>query len=112
MARTAIQPQHVTSAGMTPIPAPANADGHSIPLGIGYALVIDNGSAGAITVEVPTTLEVDGLALPERTIPIPAGEARHIALGAQTAYRQGDGTAWINFTAGGVTSVTVYLLRV
>lgn len=111
MPRTAIAPQQVTSSGITPVPEPANVDGHAIPLGAGYVLVVDNASAASVDVTVPTTFSVDGLDLPERTIPIPAGEARHVALGGQTVYRQADGSAWINFPLGSVASVTVYLLR-
>jgi hypothetical protein len=53
---------------------------------------------------------VDGLAIPDRVVAVPAttGDVL-IGLGAGDAYRQPDGTAFIDYSA--VTSVTVAVIQ-
>lgn len=110
MARTPITPQKITSTGVDVTLEAANVDGNSIPLRIGLVLLVRNGDVAGKTVTVPTPLTVDGLAVEERTVAVPADEDRYIALGGQSAYRQEDGSAHVNYDD--VTSVSVALLQI
>jgi len=110
MARTALTPQRITSAGLVLSPAAANVDGHSIPLRDGLALLVRNDGVADRTVTIPTPLTVDGLAVTDRAITVAAGTDRLIALGGQSAYRQADGAAYINFDA--VTSLFCMLVAI
>ncbi|PSK95772.1 hypothetical protein CLV30_12824 [Haloactinopolyspora alba] len=112
MARTPITPQRVTSAGLAPAAEPANVDGNSMPLSPGHVLLVDNGSAAAVTVTIPTPAKFDGLDVAERTINVPAGEAWHINLGGQPVYRQPGGVAHIDYSPAPDATVTVAVLQV
>lgn len=109
MPRTTVTPQRATSAGITPAYEPANVAGNAIRLARGRVVHVKNGSGSSVTVTIPTpaTLDalVDGLAVPDRAIAIPAGAERLIALGTIAAYRQPGGVANLDYSA--VTSVTV-----
>lgn len=111
MARTPITAQVATSAGLTPTFEAANTDGNSYVLRQGRVLRVKNASAAAITVTLPTPGTVDGLAIPERTVNVPAtsGDVL-IALGKGDAYRQSDGTVLVDYSA--VASVTVAVIDV
>ncbi|HEY9409330.1 MAG TPA: hypothetical protein VIQ30_22645 [Pseudonocardia sp.] len=109
MARTAITPQKATSAGLTLATEPANVDGNMIPLSSGMVLVVTNASGAEITVTFPTPATVDGLAVADRAVAVPAGATGHVALGSSRVYRQPDGTAHVDYSA--VSSVTVALLQ-
>lgn len=110
MARTALTAQRISSAGTELTMTAANVDGHSIPLRAGMILLVRNGDASPHTVTIPTPLTVDSLAVSEQVITVTNGEDRYIALGTKDAYRQADGTAYVNFDA--VTSMTCALLQV
>lgn len=110
MARTALTAQRISSAGTEIALTAANVDGHSIPMRAGLVLLVRNGDAAPHTVTVPTPLTVDNLAVTDQAITVTAGEDRYIALGTKPAYRQADGTAYINFDA--VTSMSCALLQV
>ena len=105
MARTAITPQKATSAGLGPAYEPANVDGNSFRLAAGRVLHVKNGSGAPVTVTVPTPQTVDGLAVTDRAVSVPASGERLIALGTQSVYRQSGGLAYIDYST--VTSVTV-----
>lgn len=107
MARTAITPQQVTSAGLVLATEPANVDGNSVKTGA--LLQLTNGSAGSINVTVATPGTIDGdLAIPDRVVAVAAGETRIFGrLGP--VYHQSDGTVHVNYSA--VTSVTVAAIQ-
>jgi hypothetical protein len=108
MARTAITPQQVTSAGLTVATEPANVDGNSVPPGV--LLEVDNGSAGSINVTLVTPGTFDGdIALPNRTVAVAAGATTIIGrLGP--VYHQTDDTIHVDYPSG-VTSVTVAAIK-
>jgi hypothetical protein len=111
MPRSALAAQAVTSAGNSPtFDAAVNVDGYSYRLLPGRVLEIKNTHTAAQNVEIPTPGTVDGLAVPERTVSVPAtnGHVR-IALGTNPAYRQSGGVAHVNFP-GGVTGLSVALV--
>lgn len=108
MPRTAITPQQVTSAGLTPATEPANVDGNSVPQGV--VLRVDNGDASPITVTIPTPGLIDGdLPLPDRTVSVPAGASKFIGRFGPV-FHQSDDTIHVDYSA--VTSVTVAAIKI
>jgi hypothetical protein len=103
--RTAITPQKATSGGLAPAYEPANVAGNSYQMLNGRVLHVKNGSGVSVTVTIPTPQTVDGLAVADRTIAVPASGERLIALGRTSAYKQPGYVAFIDYSA--VTSVTV-----
>ncbi|RBY82681.1 hypothetical protein [Blastococcus sp. TF02A-26] len=110
MARTAITPQVATPAGLTPAFEPANVDGNSFVLRQARALRIKNGSGVSINVTLPTPGTVDGLAIADRVVAVPAGADMLIGLSRGDAYRQTDGSVYVDYSA--VASVTVAVLDI
>lgn len=108
MARTAITPQTVTTAGAAITLEAANVAGNSVDLTTGAKVMwIKNGDAGSITVTLPSVATVDGLALADRTVTIAGTTEKHFRL--HDAQKRTDGTVYINYSA--VTSVTVAALN-
>jgi hypothetical protein len=105
MPRTAITPQRITSAGLAPAYEPANVAGNSFRLSTGRFMHVKNGSGGSVTVTIPTPGTVDGLAIADRSVAVPAAGERLIALGTAGTYKQAGGVAFVDYSA--VTSVTV-----
>lgn len=111
MPRTKITAQAVTSAGLTPgATEPANVDGNSFDAVAHRLVEVVNGSAGAVTVTVPTPGTVDGLAIADRTASIAAGARWRWSPGDGNAYRQTGGVIHLDYSA--VTSVTVAVFDV
>lgn len=112
MARTALSAQATSTAGLKPTYAAANVDGHMFTPEAGRVLVVKNGGGSSITVTVQAEVTRDGLALPDRTVTIPASEERLIGPFAPDVYRQKSGAdkgkVYVDFST--VTSVTVALL--
>lgn len=110
MARTALNPQRVTSLGLEAVPTAAGVDGHTMPPGTNYTLLIVNDDAADVTMTVPTPGMIDGnLAVGDRSVTITAGEMRFWNGQNKPEYIQTDGTVWLNFSA--VANVNLYLLR-
>lgn len=78
MARTDLNVQRVTRDGLAPAYTAANVDGHSISNDGQPILHVKNGSAGAITVTFVTPRQVDGLAVADLAVSVPAGGERII----------------------------------
>jgi hypothetical protein len=110
MPRTPITPQRIVAAGLAPAFEPANVAGNSFKLQNGRYAHVKNGSGSSVTVTIPTPLTVDGLAVADRTVAVPAAGERLIALGTATAYKQAGGVAYLDYSA--VTSVTVAVFDV
>ena len=109
MARTALAPQTVTVAGLTPAFTAANVDGHSIVYnGDPLYLEVKNASGAPVTVTVATN-DVGTRALADDTISVPAttgdkvigpfSEELHVVQSGADK-----GKVLVNFSA--VTSVT------
>jgi hypothetical protein len=110
MPRTAITAQAITAAGVAATYEPANVLGNSYALVPSRVLHVKNGGGSSITVTIPSTQSVEGLAVPNRTITVTNGTDKFISLGASGAHRQTDGS--VNVDYSGVTSVTVAVLDV
>lgn len=108
MPRTAITAQRATSTGLDLTAEAANVDGNSVVQTGHRVLKVINGSAASINVTLPTPGTVDGLAVADRVVAVPAGATRYISV-VNTAYRQPDGTVLIDYSA--VATVTVAVLE-
>lgn len=69
-------PQSATSSGVTPTVITPGASGDKVP--VGALLRVTNGTAGSITITLTTHQTVDGLAVTDRTVSIPASQTRTI----------------------------------
>ncbi|MCA9940552.1 MAG: hypothetical protein KC418_18065 [Anaerolineales bacterium] len=105
MARTALSTTQVSRTGVAMSPSAANVDGHSLAYQENLLLYVANGGGSPITVTIQTPGTVDGLAVADRTVTIPAGSNRWIGPFPKEQYRQSDGSIYVDFS--GVTSVTV-----
>lgn len=84
--------------------APTTATDSLFP-GSGRVLLINNASAGVVTVTIPSNLQVHGLTVPDRTVAIPAGQIFGIAFPATTnEQQQADGSVNVNYST--VATVT------
>lgn len=105
MPRTAITPQQVVAGGLEVSYEPANVDGNSISgASTRRDLTVKNGSAASINVTIPTPGTVDGLAIADRVVAVPAGAEMRIRTDGRP-YRQLGGAVHVDYSA--VTSVTV-----
>lgn len=88
-------------------------DGDIVEVGRDRLLLVDNASAGAITVTVQTPGTVQGLAIAESAVNVPAGALVAIALDAGVYGRTSDladgGRAYVDYSA--VASVTRAVLE-
>lgn len=71
-----LTPQSISAAGTTPTVITPGASGDKVP--VGSILRVTNGTAGSITITLTTHQTVDGLAVTDRTVSIPASETRVI----------------------------------
>ena len=104
MARTAVTATQIDRSGDQVTGAAANVDGHSVTWRDTLFFYVNNGSGSAVTVTVDTPGTVDGLAITDLTLSVPAGEDRIFGPFPADYYRQSDGSVHVDFSA--VTSVT------
>lgn len=99
--------QSITTAGTEVTYSAASGGGDRfLP---GTLLHVRNGSASPITMTIVTPGLVDGLAVTDRTVAVPAGEERFV-LAPDKLYRSSDGLA--DITWSDVTTVTFASIRV
>jgi hypothetical protein len=72
-------------------------------------LYAKNGDASSKTITIATQQTVDGLAVEDLTVTIPAGETRLIGPFPPSVYNDGDGRVQLSYSA--VTSVMVAVLK-
>jgi len=78
----------------------AVSDGHSFTNDGQTVLLCQNTNASARTVTVVSTQTVDGLAVADLAIVVPATTGRMVtATFPRTVYNQTDGSVWINYSA-------------
>lgn len=106
MANVAIQPIPVT--GVQPTMAAASPGGDTVRPGPGTFLFVSNASASPVDVTLVTPGAVDGLAVADRVVTVPAGEMHAIAV-TQLYRDPADGLAHITWSSP--TSVTFAALR-
>jgi hypothetical protein len=108
MSRTALTVQETSRDGLEPSYTAGNADGHSVANeGKKTFVHVKNGSAASITATFQTSATVDGLAVADKTVSVPAGEERMVGP-FPTAYY---GTT-LSVDLSAVTTVTIAAIKV
>lgn len=106
MARTALASQAAVDEGLNLALTAANVDGHSIDADA--ILVVNNGSASPINVTIVTGGTMEGHAVADKVIAVPAGALRYIGDLQGSAYAQPSGAdrgkVYVDFSA--VATVT------
>lgn len=88
---------------------PAAGGGDTCATGAGVLLLVKNGDASSHTVTLATPGTVNGLAIADRQIPVPAGA--ELGIPVTNDYRD-PATGRASITYDGVTSVDVAVIRV
>ena len=118
MARTELTLQTTTRSGVeATFAAVDDTNGESFDnVGENVLLHVKNGSGGAVVVTITTPGSVDGVALADRTISVPAGEERIIGPFPNNLYGQADvdndidKAVFIDYDTG--TTITVAAIEV
>lgn len=100
--------QRIATAGTTATYQAASAGGDTAPVGGGLVLHVSNGGGSSVTVTVVTPGTLDGLAIADASVSIPA--AGHGFVPLTSVYRD-PVTGRANITYSGVTSVNVAVLQ-
>jgi hypothetical protein len=111
MPRTAVVPQDISRAGLAPTSAaPDVANGNQVVNDGSTFLYVKNTGGGACTISIKIPRTVDGVAVPDKTVVVPAttGE-RYIGPFGVGDYNQADGSVY--YDASTATGVTVAALR-
>jgi hypothetical protein len=101
-----IATQTVTSAGLN---ATLNAAAASHRFAPGTLILVKNGNAGACNATLVTPQTIDGNAVADKVVAIPAGEERFIWIPTEPAYRDAAGLVEVQFSV--TVSVTVAAVR-
>lgn len=97
--------QSIVAAGLNPSYAAAAGGGDEFANDGSSFLHVVNGGGGAINVTLATTQTVDGLAVADQVVNVPAGEDRMIGPLRRGLFNDAGGL--VQVTYDGVTSVTV-----
>lgn len=106
MARVSLATIPVSKAGVASALTASTADGEIVDVGDNLMLVVNNKSASSVTVAVTTPLTVDGLAVSDVSLAVPAGSTGFVALDPRLFRRDSApdaGRAYVNCTAPGAT---------
>lgn len=109
MPRNQLAIQDITDNGMTAIPQAADPAGHSLPNDGRTWVNIQNSGGSAVTVSIPLSYRVDGMAPGDRQVVVPAGAARMVGPFPGLLYDQPGNLVYFDFTS--VTGVTIAALR-
>lgn len=104
----ALTSQRLSAAGTAPTYATASAGGDTAPVGRDLVLHVFNGSGASITVTVVTPGTVNGLAIADAALVIPAGDQGFVPLAK--VYKN-PSTGLANVTYSATTSVEVAVLQ-
>ena len=106
MARTELTVQNIVRAGVSASYTAAIADNHKFTNNGRMFAHVKNGSGGAIVVTIQTPGTVDGLAIADRTVSIPATTG-DVMIGPfpPGQYNQSDGMVYIDYAS--TTSMTI-----
>ncbi|ADE43455.1 tail protein [Streptomyces phage phiSASD1] len=103
----ALSATRIATSGTSPTYVPASAGGDSAPVGGGLKLHVSNGSGSAVTVTLVTPGTLDGLAIGDAALVVPAGGHGFVPL---TQIYRDPITGRANITYSAVTSVNVAVL--
>jgi len=101
--------QTVSRSGLQPSLAAAAGGGDSFANTGNEFVYISNGGGGSITLTIVTQSTVDGQAVADRTVSVPAGESRFVGPFPTSHYNDANGR--VQLTYSGVTSVTVAICK-
>jgi hypothetical protein len=111
LARTVITPTAITSNGVTQTLTAANADGNNFNNNGATLVVIANGYTGTITATFQTPRTIDGLAVADKEVAVPAGETYLIGPFGSNTFNQSDGTVYVDYTESTSVTVGAFYLR-
>ena len=110
MPRTDLTPQQIARTGLAPTFGSADGTNQNAFYNDGRThLHVKNGGGSSINVTIDTPNTVDGLAISNLVVAVPAGGERIIGPFPTNIYNQLDGKVYVDWS--GVTSVTVACLR-
>lgn len=113
MARTLRTSAAATTAGITPVYSTVdNANGENFANNQRKMLHVKNTGGGActVTIKVPSTVLVDGIAPADHTVVVPITTGDKMIGPFPGLYTQADGTVWIDYsTSTGVTASLIEL---
>lgn len=102
----ALTAQRIAQSGTAPTYSAASSGGDTAPVGGGLKLHVVNGSGASVTVTVVTPGTLDGLAIADAALSVPAGGSGFIPL--TNVYRDPvTGRAAISYSATATVSVAV-----
>jgi hypothetical protein len=101
--------QSVVRAGVKPVYVAAAEAGDSFANTGDEFIHIKNGAGDPYVVTIATPATVDGLAVADRTVSIPAGEERMIGPFPSNTYN--DSTGKVQLTYDGIVSVTIAIIK-
>jgi hypothetical protein len=107
MARTALVPSPITTAGLVPALVNAdNANGMSYPNRPGRFLWVKNTNAAVcnVTFTKGPGSTVDGDVSPAHVVVVPANTGERLIGPMPAGYTQADGTVLVDFSVGGATT--------
>ena len=102
--------QQIANTGLNSAYSAASASGDSFVNTGREFLHVKNGSGSSVTVTIATEQTVEGLAVADATVTIPAGEDRFIGPFATNTFNDSD--RQVNFTYSSETSVTVAVMNI
>ena len=101
--------QTISRTGLEPTYGSAAAGGDEFANSGDEFIHIKNGDASSHTLTIETPATVDGLAVADRTVSIPAGEERMVGPFQAATYNDSGGL--VQLTYDGVTSVTIAIIK-
>lgn len=110
MARETLTVQEISRSGLNPSYTAAVADGHKIENTGREFVHVKNASGASVNVTIQTPGTVDGLAVADRVVAVPASEERMIGPFAPSDYNQDDDEVYVDYSAtSSVTAAAVQL---
>lgn len=101
--------QTISRSGLTPSYASAESGGDEFANTGTEFIHIKNGDGSSHTVTIVTSATVDGLAVEDRAVAVPAGEERMIGPFPTSSYNDSSGNVALSYDA--VTSVTIAIIK-
>lgn len=86
MARTNYVAEDIVSAGLAGTKRASTADGHMFTVTGKEVLILENTTAGSVNVTLVTPATVDGLAVADRVVAVPATSRRVVGKLAKSTY--------------------------
>jgi hypothetical protein len=116
LARTDLTKVQPASTGSNPTPTVGQTDGHMFPVNGHECIVVANSGASARTFTVVTPRSVEGQAVPDIAVSVPAGARRYIGDLEPGIYGQPSGAdrgkCYVNYDVAAPAELNVVVLDV